>query len=293
MNAPASTRGGINLHRLGPLGVEARGVRFENGLDESQGQALYAALLEHGLVLVRDAGIADADFVDLGRRFGTIQNHRISRFSPPGFPEIHILSNATRDGEPLGNVDAGQFWHSDGSYLPEPYMYTMLHAVTVPRADDGTPLGSTCFASTTAACDALPETLKDRIAGLHAVHSYAFRYVQRLEQNAKAQSGGAERRPDVLHPIVRAHPITGRMALFLNEGYVVRVNELDDSESDELLRVLFAHGLEDRFCYTHVWQEGDLLFWDNNSAQHRAVQDYQPKVRTMKRINVRSARAAR
>ena len=56
----------------------------------------------------------------------------------------------------------------------------------------------------------------------------------------------------------------------------MRINELSGPESDELLKYLFDHQLQEKFRYTHVWTENDLLVWDNLCTIHRAIADYRP-----------------
>jgi len=58
------------------------------------------------------------------------------------------------------------------------------------------------------------------------------------------------RRPPVVHPVFLTHPITGRKVLYCNPGFTVRINELPEHESDEMLEYLFAHQLQKRFRYT-------------------------------------------
>jgi taurine dioxygenase len=84
------------------------------------------------------------------------------------------------------------------------------------------------------------------------------------------------RRPPVIHPMFLTHPITGRKVLYCNPGYAVRINELPERESDEMLEFLFTHQLQMKFRYTHVWTENDLLLWDHLGTIHRAIADYRP-----------------
>jgi alpha-ketoglutarate-dependent taurine dioxygenase len=41
------------------------------------------------------------------------------------------------------------------------------------------------------------------------------------------------------------------------------------AESEAILAQLYAHTLQDRWRYSHQWQVGDLLVWDNPSLLHR------------------------
>ena len=52
------------------------------------------------------------------------------------------------------------------------------------------------------------------------------------------------KRPPSVHPVFLTHPITGRKVLYCNPGYAVRINELDEAESDRVLDALFEHQLQ-------------------------------------------------
>jgi taurine dioxygenase len=84
------------------------------------------------------------------------------------------------------------------------------------------------------------------------------------------------RRPPVIHPVFLTHLITGRKVLYCNPGYAVRINELPERESDEMLEFLFTDQLQMKFRCTHVWTENDVLLWDHLGAIHRAIADYRP-----------------
>ena len=95
------------------------------------------------------------------------------------------------------------------------------------------------------------------------------------------------RRPPVIHPVFLTHPITGRKVLYCNPGYAVRINELPERESDETLEFLFAHQLQMKFRYTHVWTENDVLLRDHLGTIHRAIADYRPdEIRLIRRCQV-------
>src|SRR5260221_8330983 len=80
--------------------------------------------------------------------------------------------------------------------------------------------------------------------------------------------------PPVSHPIFLTHPITGRTVLYANPGYSIRINELPERESDEILPFLFDHQLQPKYRYLHRWSEGDVLFCDAIGTLHNARADY-------------------
>ena len=96
--------------------------------------------------------------------------------------------------------------------------------------------------------------------------------------------------PDVVHPVIRTHPISGRKSLYVNEGFPVAIEGLPEAESSALLAELFRHATRPEFIYRHRWRAGDLLMWDNCSTQHKAVADYAlPLRRLMHRTTVRGS----
>jgi taurine dioxygenase len=92
--------------------------------------------------------------------------------------------------------------------------------------------------------------------------------------------------PPVTHPVVRTHPVSGRKALFVNEGFTTRIHELSARESDALLALLFAHAARPEFTLRWHWSVDDVAFWDNRVTHHYAVADYLPERRIMHRATV-------
>lgn len=283
----SSTR--LHVRPLDPIGVEITNVDLSPDLDDELFEALHDALLEHEVVLLRNQELADQQLQRVGERLGAIEGHPLGKFSPPGYPGILISSNGVKDGEPIGIFDIGQFWHTDGSYLPLPYMYTLLYGLVIPHDDSGRALGDTLFLSATKAYEGLTPALKQRLEGTHALYSYDYQYQRRLKKNPKVLNS-AKTREDVKHPVFRKHPLTGRTALFVNEGYVTRICELPGAESDAVLKQLFEHLTGRSYVYRHSWKPGDVIIWDNNATQHCAIGDYNAtQLRFMKRITVKTS----
>lgn len=136
---------------------------------------------------------------------------------------------------------------------------------------------------------ALPEGTRQMLEGRQAINSYVHGYYRDRNSGPRPRltAGQMSRTPDVAHPIVRAHPDTGRKCLFVNEGYTTRIVDMDPGESDALLAELFAHVRKPEFVYRHQWQVGDFLIWDNCATQHCAVPDYAlPLRRVMERTTL-------
>ncbi|MDO8277762.1 MAG: TauD/TfdA family dioxygenase, partial [Burkholderiaceae bacterium] len=201
-------------------------------------------------------------------------------------------SNIKENGKPIGLEDAGRMWHSDMCFTANPPQGSLLYALEVPMKD-GQPLGDTLFASTAAAYDALPQALREKIADLQVVNSFAH-YAQikreaRQTQGAERSEVKAEPPPDVIHPMVRVHPRTGRKCLYLSDGISHKVVGMSDAEGARLIADLLAHMTREEFVYRHRWAVGDLVVWDNCSAIHLAQGGYAPLRRRMHRTTIAAA----
>jgi taurine dioxygenase len=271
------------------LGATVRGVDLARPLSDADFAAIVRALGRHGVLRFPDQQLDASALRDFSRRFGSIQE-MLSGFHEPGMAEVGILSNVVENGRPIGLADAGQDWHTDMSYNPTIGFLNVLFAVKVPRRD-GRVLGATAFVNTHAAYEDLPSEWKARLASATATHDF-----EKFWDNMRRRPGSTRgplteeqrrKRPPSVHPLFLIHPITGRPVLYCNPGYAVRINELDEAESDRVLAMLFAHQLQPQYQYTHRWTEGDVLAWDHIGTLHRAIADYGPaEPRLMKRCQV-------
>jgi taurine dioxygenase len=205
-----------------------------------------------------------------------------------------ILSNIVEDGKPLGLADAGQDWHTDMSYNDLIGFSNVLYGMKIPHRD-GKPLGNTVFANMHAAYAGLPDALKQRLDGMSATHDFNkfWDEMRRRPGSTRPPLTPEQRakRPPAVHPVFMTHPITGRKVLYCNPGYAIRINELDEAESDRVLEQLFAHQLQPAYQYEHVWTEGDVLMWDHIGTLHNAIPDYGPdEHRLIKRCQIMADR---
>lgn len=261
---------GIDIRPLdAPLGAEVWGLDLSRPLSDEIFRQIHRAHLEHHVLVFRGLRITPAQQIGFSRRFGPLQIHVLRNFQLAGHPEILIVSNIRENGQPIGLGDAGHFWHSDLSYVDRPSLGSMLHAQELPAEG-----GDTLFADQHAAYEALPEDVKQRLAGLRAEHWYLCKYEELRARSPwrprLTQAQIDEVRPQV-HPVVREHPETGRKALFVNEHFTTRVIGLPEHESRALLDELFAHSIRPEFIYRHRWQPHDMVFWDNRSVIHLAA----------------------
>jgi taurine dioxygenase len=165
----------------------------------------------------------------------------------------------------------------------EPLM-AMLYALQIPELL-GLVLGDTEFASTAAAWDGLPESMRQYLDGRRAVFDFAGR--KRAFPPTQAE---IDRYPAATHPVVRTHPVTGRKCLYVMRDDCTGIEGIEEWEAETLIAALADHIVKPAFVYRHQWRVGDLLMWDNCTVQHRAIQDYDvPQRRLMHRTTMGGA----
>lgn len=253
-----------------PLGAVVEGVDLSAPMTPGLASALRAAMAGH-LVLVfpaqRLSALAYAEAIR--GAFGALVPHILDQYHHADTHDVSVISNVVESGKGrTTKAPAGAYWHSDLSYMAGPSDATFLYALEVPS--DG---GDTVFADMIQAYETLPETLKRRIEGRAAIH-HMFGGRRGDEAKVALTPEQAARIPEVVHPIVRVHPVSGRRALFVNPGFTRCVVGLDQAESDALLDALYAHASRPEFQYRHKWRIGDVVGCDNRATIHSATGGY-------------------
>jgi taurine dioxygenase len=254
------------------LGAEIRGVDISRPLSPADAEGIYAAWLDHLVLLFRGQRLSDSQLIAFSRHFGELE------FPPTKLlklkkgieqksdipPEINVISNVKENGKAIGQLGAGEAaWHTDSGFVEQPPKASILYAIEIPP--DG---GNTSFLNMYAAYEALPPELKKRIAGRKAKHdpSYTSVGVRRADFD---EVSDVSRSPGPLHPIVRIHPETKRNALYLGRRLNSYIDGMAVPESEALLDRLWAHTAQPKFVWEHRWKTGDVIMWDNRCAMHR------------------------
>jgi taurine dioxygenase len=277
------------------LGAAIEGLDLGTPLPPKAIDAVLQTLGKYGVVRFPRQQLTGRQLRDFSAQLGDLEVHVASQaYHEPGLPEVMILSNIVENGKPIGLADAGQGWHTDMSYSRMIAFANVLYGIKIPRRD-GRALGATQFANMQAAYADLPADVKRTLEGKTVLHDFEkfWEMMRREKASKRPPLTDAQRKakPPVSHPIFLKHPLTGNRVLYANPGYAVRINELPQKESDEMLEFLFRHQLQPKYIYTSQWEEGDVLVWEDIGTIHSAVADYGPhEHRLVKRCQVMANR---
>ncbi|MGQ3297973.1 TauD/TfdA dioxygenase family protein [Reyranella sp.] len=251
----------------------ALGARIE-GLDRTTANQpavaamLNQALAEHLLVVIPGDPMTPEQTRELSKAFGAPQKQLLRYKRSGAVPDVSVMvSTLMADGTTDKTAIRAEDWHTDDSYFAVPAKATLLHGIEIPSKG-----GATWFCNMHSVYEALPEATKKRIDGRRAIHGYDTPRA-RNRPSPRTPEEIAET-PDVEHPLVRTHPVTGRKALYLNPNRLDRIVGLEREESDALLDELADEARKPQHHFGHVWTKGDIVVWDNRATMHRVVIDY-------------------
>lgn len=228
-----------------------------------------------GVLVFRRQVLNEDELTGFSAAFGKPERIARTDWASLNRPEITIISNLKdANNKGIGGLGQGELaWHTDQSYIADPATGAMLYALELPR--DG---GATSWANLNRAYDALPERLRQAVEGRTGVFSYAKRLAGYQSNDSAVTDEIRRKTPDVTHPLVHVHPVTGRKALYFDPTTTVGVVGLPDAEGAVLLDELAAFATQPAFVYRHQWQVGDVVMWDNGFLLHRR-DDFEPTQR--------------
>jgi taurine dioxygenase len=235
---------------LALLGAEVTGLDV-GPLADDDVVALRDLLAEYGVLVLRDQHRTDDDaFTAFLRSVGDLAF--TSGETPlDGHPDLNLISNVGRTTPPRSN------FHIDTGYVARPPAYTALRAVEIPEQG-----GQTLFSNQYRAHDTLPDDLRARVEGRTLRH-----VVTGLELGPDDEAAAE-------HPVLRPHPVSGRVALYLDAPKrCAAISGMDEAESAETVTALLEHSTREDNVHRHDWRPGDVVIWDNGAVMHKADHD--------------------
>ncbi|MEU6564764.1 TauD/TfdA dioxygenase family protein [Nocardia nova] len=254
----------VSVRQLGThIGAQIDGVRLGGDLAPETVAAIRAALNKHKVIFFRDQQHLTED----------AQYEFAELLGSPTTPHPTVTSKGVKSLAIDSQHGRANSWHTDVTFVDRIPKASILRAVTLPSYG-----GSTTWASTVAAYESLPDSLKRLAESLRAVHTnkydYAASQVDRPNQRSQAYRDEFESTYyETEHPLVRVHPETGERALLLGH-FVKQIVGLTGNESHALFRLFQDRVTRLENTTRWNWSLGDVAIWDNRATQHYAIDDY-------------------
>ena len=234
------------------------------------------ALAEYGVVFFRNQNLDSEKYIQFAKQFGPLAEYPMLR-GLEGHPEITVVEK-----KPDEQIMFGEGWHTDSTYTKEPPRFTMLYSIKTPEKGKG----NTLFASQYRSYETLDDQMKDKIKDLKAVFS-ADGPISKTRQNRVSEKGtGIDPKSlSAIHSIVKANERNNKKSLYLSPGHAIKICDLGDDESKNLMKALVEHQTKDEFIYGFEWEPNCLALWSNYSVLHNPVNDFNAH-RVMHRITI-------
>lgn len=273
------------LNSLSPtLGAEISGIDLRNPLSKETITDILAMFHQYQVLVFRDQSLTPEEQITACGQFGDIEMHPLAEV-PWKHRELTYVANIYPGREAIFEHCGPPFelWHSDTCYLPLPAKMSLLYAEKVPAA-----AGETLFANMYQAYEDLPNPIKQKIDGKKAVFGSSFKLMERCKKRGyDLQISENDAQPDVIHPVVRTHPVTKRKSIFVNWAHTDCIVGMSEEESATLLEYLYQHCRKDEYVYVHEYRQGDLIVWDNASTIHSNTDKKLSDVRIMRRVMIK------
>lgn len=263
------------------LGIEVLPGCNLTQLTDQQVHELKKSLWEHGVIVVRQQRLTASQLKEFARQtFGNLMFGGKSKTIDPEInpdlqsPCVAILGNPLGHTQEIVGKMAWQ-WHHDKDGIPRAegldmnaLYVVMLYGVEVPKEGvDGQP-HTTQFLDMVEAYNNLDCQHQQQLEQMSMYHMPPM-FSKTINADVDL--------PKKVHPIVSTHKVTGKKGLYLGSNTAVPVGMEDKPElAKDFWQELFQTVLERTPVYSHVWNQGDIVFWDNSQVMHRGT-PYDPQ----------------
>lgn len=255
------------LHSL--FGAEVVGVDVTKPMSAAEFAPISEAFEMHSVLLFRGPVISDEQQIALSEHFGHVQvAFKANQTGGSMFSRQSNINFETNEIFPPNHhrmtfLKANMLWHSDSSYMDCGSLCSILAAREVPPVG-----GDTEVLSTRVAWEELPENLKSRIENLTVVHSLSYAR-DKMDMSILTDEARAAA-PPVKHPLVQVNPKNGKRSMLIG-AHAAFIDGWSEEDSRDLLDDLVERASPSQNVYSHEWQDGDVIVWDNRCVLHRAT----------------------
>lgn len=264
----------LDIKNITPsIGAEISGVDLRNPLSDGDAGAIYQTFLDRKVIVFRDQPLTPDQQLEFSRLFGTMAAHPVNRVVGDAEVGVQIIDVGTTKARGVKHTDQ---WHSDVTFLSEPYKGAVLKAEILPSSG-----GDTLWSNLNAVYEGLPPEIQRAIENLDARHGWPL--------DSSVTPGSPDHYSGVVHPMVRVHPETGLRSVFVNETYTRNIVGMSRSESAHVLGLIFDGMKVPETQLRHHWEPHSIVVWDNRCTAHYATFDYSER-RVMHRVTLAGER---
>ncbi|NQV58521.1 MAG: TauD/TfdA family dioxygenase [Alphaproteobacteria bacterium] len=250
------------------FGARVRGIDPRQPLASEVVTEIKAAIDNYSFLCFPGLQMDDEKQLAFTRSLGKPEESHVALGQTGQITYFGTIGNVQPDGGKLGNdhkttifLTGNNMWHSDSSFREVPSRLSIMCVYEVPAVG-----GATEFASARAAYRRLDGAMQERIEPLVAIHDYVYSR-SKVAPDAVTPSHAASL-PPVRQKLVRTNPGTGAKNYYIG-SHVKAIEGWSDGDSRRLIDDLQERATKPEYVYSHVWQPGDLVIWDNRCLIHR------------------------
>ncbi len=249
------------------IGAKVLNLSLADVPDQTTVALIDRALEQYGVLVFPDQCISPQQMVDFSAAFGPLEPTELEQARLEGYEKIFVVGNVGKGLVSFAPQHEGQEleWHTDHIHHETPARASLLYAKEVPEQG-----GDTLFACMYQAYNALDQQQKEYYCTLETINSASGleHYLARQQLTENDQDKVKRKYRKTVRPLVRAHPVTGRRALYFGNQVTIGVVGWNAQKSREFINDLTAHACQPAFQYRHKWASGEAVLWDNRRVLH-------------------------
>lgn len=266
------------------VGVRIHDIDLSGPLTADTTLEILRLLHTYRLVVFEGQSLEDHHLCEFAHRFGppfSSNSHQVLGGAEQCSAVVVVGNQASEFSESyLGHQEV--LPHSDHQWLRCPSAASLLYAVDIKPGSS-----STTWTDMVAAYALLDDDTKAKIESLQLI-TYnpfyrPFGSVRSHYVNHDTETVLGEVFP---HPLVRTHPTTGGKVLYLHAAYEMELVGVGYKEGSSLIESLHQHISAVTCKYEHIWQNGDLVMWDNQATIHYRPAFKEQVRRVLKRVTI-------
>lgn len=250
------------------FGAQISNVDLSISIKKEDIKVILKAIDDFSFLIFPEQSLSDDSHLEFTKLLGTPEPNHVAQGRDGIINYFGTIGNVQPDGTVQGNnhqhtkfLTGNNMWHTDSSFRKVPSFVSIMMAYEVP--EEG---GETQFVSARSAYQRLSDDMKAKIDSLEVIHDYVFSRSKVAEVDPKH----AASLPPITQKLVRRNPNTGAKNFYIG-SHAKEILGWNYDDSRLLLDELLAETVADEYVYTHTWQPGDLVIWDNRCILHRGT----------------------